>query len=378
MFEKEYSFDEFDGVSFSEWKKRISYDQKKISVDSLDWKVSERISVSPFQHRDSISDFSRRNGKFFSSGIPCLNLSPCSDKNDDIHEALLNGADGVVIKVLDHFSFDKSLKNVIPNICHLSFESANPLGIYEEYYNWLTKHSIKKSNVSGYLFNSELSIKNIDRSELPFINDLLSTSNFLPGIRFIKLSGGVAGENPHEVQLANICSELVYYIEKFSDKGFEIERIISSLFFQIEIGNSFFLEIAKIRSLKFLSAIILKEYDLDKCTYIPIHSTTMPKDVMEQISDCTQTLSALLGGAHSVCSSVDEKNRMTRRVSRNVLNILKEESYFDKTNNPIEGSYFIESITEQMIRSAWSLFLEKQKSGGFLSVALNVGDTIAS
>ena len=222
-----------------------------------------------------------------------------------------------------------------------------------------------------------MSRKNIDQSELPYVYDLLSTSNFLPGIRFIKLSGVVVDENSHEIQLANICAELVYYIEKFSNKGFEIERIISSLFFQLDIGDSFFLEIAKIRSLKFLSAIILKEYSLDKGICIPVHTTTTPRAGMDQISDCTQTVSVFLGGAYSVCSSAYGKNVMTKRVSRNVLNILKEESYFDKTINPIEGSYFIESLTEQMIRSAWNLFLEQQKGGDFPSVALNAGDTIA-
>jgi methylmalonyl-CoA mutase len=382
MINKEYSFDEFDSVSFSEWKERIRHDQKEISFDSLDWKVSEEIEISPFHHKDSISDFARRNSKFFGSYGPCLNLSSCSNENEDILEALTNGADGVIIKVLNDFSFDESLREVIPNICHLSFESASPQKVYKDYFKWLTQHSLDKLNVKGYLLDSDLPLKIKDRSELPYIQDLLKTEDFLPGIRFIKLSGVAEDENLYENQLANICSELVYYLEKYSDKGCEIERIISSLFFHVDSSDNFFLEITKIRALNFLSALILKAYGLDKSTYIPIHVTTKPKNDMEQISDCTQTMSALLGGAFSVCSgvssSVDPMKKMKTRVSRNVLNILNEEAYFDKIINPIEGSYFVESLTEQMIKSSWSLFLEKQKIGGFSSVTSRAENDITA
>jgi methylmalonyl-CoA mutase len=378
MINKEYSFDEFDSVSFSEWKERISHDQKEISFDSLNWKLNGGIEISPFQHKDSISEFTKRNGKFFSPYGPCLNLSSCTSENKDILEALTNGADGLIIKVSSDFSFDESLRDIIPNICHLSFQSSSPLRIYKEYFKWLTQQSIDKSTVKGYLLYSDLPGKVKDRSELPYIYDLLSSEDFLPGIRFIELTGVADDENVCENRLTNICSELVYYLEKYLDKGCEIERIVSSLFFQIDISDDFFLEIAKIRSLNFLAALILRAYGLDKSTYIPIHVTTKPKSGMEQISDCTQIMSTLLSGAYSVSSSVDPRKKMKARVSRNVLNILKEEAYFDKTINPIEGSYFIESLTERIIKSSWRLFLEKQKPGEFSSVTSRADNAITS
>ena len=378
MIDKEYSFDEFDSVSFSQWKERISHDQKGVSIDSLEWKVNSEIELSPFHHKDSVSDFTRHNSKFFSSYGPCLNLSLCSSENEEILEALTNGADGVIVKVSNGLSFDDSLRGVMPNICNLSFESVNPQKTYKDYLKWLVHHSFDISSVKGYLFDSNLAGKIKDLSESRYIHDLLNSKDILPGIRFIKLTGNVDGEHSYLDQLANICVELVYYLEKFSGKGTETERIINSLFFQVDSGDNFFLEIAKIRSLNFLSSIILKEYGLVRGTSIPIHVATRPKVDMEQISDCTQTMSALLGGAYSVCTNVDPKEKMKKRISLNVLNILKEESYFDKTINPIEGSYFIESLTGKMIRSAWSLFLEKQKTDWFSSVALSADNAITS
>lgn len=368
MINKEYSFDEFDRVSFSKWKERISYDQKGIPIDSLDWSIGEGIKISPFHHSDSISDFTKRNSTFFSSPALCLNLSNCSEKNEEIHEALMNGADGVIIKALGGISFDKSLREVIPNICHLSFESDNLIELYKGYSKWLVKHSFDKSKVKGYLFDSNLPQKINVRSELSYLYDLLTLEGFLPGMRFIKVSGAAGDDNSHENQLTNLCSELVFYLEKYLDKGCEIKRIVSSLFFQVDSNDNFFLEIAKIRSLNFLSSLILKTYGLDKSLYIPIHVTAKPKDDMEQISHCTQTMSALLGGAYSVENFDNPKEKMKNRVSRNVINILKEEAYFDKPINPIEGSYFVESLTEQMIRSSWKLFLENQINGGLSTV----------
>ena len=46
--------------------------------------------------------------------------------------------------------------------------------------------------------------------------------------------------------------------------------------------------------------------------------------------------------------------------------ILKNESYFDKVNNPADGSYYIETLTQQLAEKALTLFKEIEANGGFL------------
>jgi methylmalonyl-CoA mutase len=83
-------------------------------------------------------------------------------------------------------------------------------------------------------------------------------------------------------------------------------------------------------------------------------------------------MSAILGGADAVCNIpydaiYHKTNEFAERIARNQLIVLKEESYFDKTNNPSDGSYYIESLTKQLADKALELFKELEKAGGFLS-----------
>jgi methylmalonyl-CoA mutase len=59
-------------------------------------------------------------------------------------------------------------------------------------------------------------------------------------------------------------------------------------------------------------------------------------------------------------------NEFGERISRNQLLILKKESHFDKVDNPADGSYYIESLTQQLAEKAMILFKNIEANGGFL------------
>ena len=85
----------------------------------------------------------------------------------------------------------------------------------------------------------------------------------------------------------------------------------------------------------------------------------------------TECMSAILGGADAVANLpydalYHKDNEFGDRIARNQLLILKNESYFDKVNNPADGSYYIESITQQLAEKALQLFKDIEKNGGFL------------
>jgi len=65
-------------------------------------------------------------------------------------------------------------------------------------------------------------------------------------------------------------------------------------------------------------------------------------------------------------------NEFGDRIARNQLLILKNESYFDKVNNPSDGSYYIENLTHQLAEKALALFKDIEANGGFLK-QLNEG-----
>lgn len=85
----------------------------------------------------------------------------------------------------------------------------------------------------------------------------------------------------------------------------------------------------------------------------------------------TECMSAILGGANAIANLpydalYHKDNEFGDRIARNQLLILKNESYFDKVNNPADGSYYIESLTSQLAEKALLLFKDIEAHGGFL------------
>jgi methylmalonyl-CoA mutase len=82
-------------------------------------------------------------------------------------------------------------------------------------------------------------------------------------------------------------------------------------------------------------------------------------------------MSAILGGADAIANLpydalYHKDNEFGDRIARNQLLILKNESYFDKVNNPADGSYYIENLTNQLADKALALFKTIEENGGFL------------
>jgi len=83
-------------------------------------------------------------------------------------------------------------------------------------------------------------------------------------------------------------------------------------------------------------------------------------------------MSAILGGANTINNLpydaiFNKSHAFSERIARNQLLVLKHESHFDKVDNPADGAYYIETITQQLSEKALDLFKDIEKQGGFLS-----------
>lgn len=129
--------------------------------------------------------------------------------------------------------------------------------------------------------------------------------------------------------------------------------------------NNFLLDIAKIRAFKFLYLQVLDRYKLPLIAphiHIRINPFyySLNEPWMNVKRQGSAVFSALASGIQSISlpafdfrSPVDKVNGA--RVSRNIINILKEESHLAKVNDPARGSYSIESITYEMATHAWDI-----------------------
>ena len=154
------------------------------------------------------------------------------------------------------------------------------------------------------------------------------------------------------------------------------EKVIHQINFNISVGTNYFFEIAKLRALQLLWKTLASEYSENVSTcHIYATPTKRNKTIYDyntnMLRTTTECMSAILGGAHTISNlpydSVYHKdNEFGERISRNQLLILKHESYFNKVNNPADGSYYIESLTQQMAEKALVLFKNIEANGGFL------------
>ncbi len=159
-------------------------------------------------------------------------------------------------------------------------------------------------------------------------------------------------------------STMLYYAESL------IEKVDpNNISFEIGIGSNFFVELAKVRALKWLwQHILLKNNkSIPKTTILGRIGWTNKslKDPDTNIlRQTTESISSISGGVSSILihsshtHSKETNNWFYKRLALNISHILKEESYLTKVNDPMRGAYLSEKMTLVMIRNCWSQFLK--------------------
>jgi len=156
-----------------------------------------------------------------------------------------------------------------------------------------------------------------------------------------------------------------------------IDALQSVMLFQ-PVGVLYFVEIAKFRATRRLSAMIAKGFGVnhydspvyDQSAVTSHFHLSMYDTYTNMLRQCTQAMSAVLGGAQSVLvlpldSAFDRDDEFSRRMAINTQLILRNESYLDRVADPAGGSYYIEEATDQIAKAAWQIFLEIEEEGGY-------------
>lgn len=158
-------------------------------------------------------------------------------------------------------------------------------------------------------------------------------------------------------------STIIYYAETLLHK-----LDPKNISFEIGIGSDFFIELAKIRALKWLwRHILLKNgKSIPKTTILGRIGWTNKSlndpdtNILRQTTEC---ISSISGGVSSILIhsshtySLEPNNWFYKRLALNISHILKEESYLTKVNDPMRGAYITEKITFVLIQNCWSQFL---------------------
>lgn len=132
-----------------------------------------------------------------------------------------------------------------------------------------------------------------------------------------------------------------------------------------EIGPYFYIEVARLRALRILWRNVLEALDR-KGPQLLIETHMAEKFLsddrhLNMISAGTKAIAAICGGADRIVINPSRQHdeHLSRRISRNVHHILKYESNLHSIPDPVKGSFYLESLLEQMVKGAWGKLTEE-------------------
>ncbi len=204
------------------------------------------------------------------------------------------------------------------------------------------------------------------------------TSRNMPKFNSISISGYhmlEAGATAVQ-ELAFTLADGKEYVRAALDKGLAVDDFAGRLSFFFGIGMNFFMEIAKLRAARTLWATIMADFGASpRSQMLRTHCQTSGVSLQEQdpynnvIRTTVEAMAAALGGTQSLhTNALDEAIALptdfSARIARNTQLVLQEETGITKVVDPLGGSYYIEALTDALVKGAQALIDEVEALGG--------------
>ena len=180
-----------------------------------------------------------------------------------------------------------------------------------------------------------------------------------------------------DIELAYTLADGVEYVRAALAKGLDVDAFAGRLSFFFNIGQDFFMEIAKLRAARLLWSELMEQFNPQnpKSSMLRTHCQTSGVSLTEQdpYNNVTRTafeaLSAVLGGTQSLhTNSFDEAlglpTEFSARLARNTQLIMAEETGVTRTVDPLAGSYYVETLTAELADRARAIMTEIEEAGG--------------
>src|SRR6478735_63222 len=377
---KDQLFSEFNGVTSKQWKQQIQFELNGADYnETLIWNSPEDIKVKPFYNKEDLV-------KKYSVTTKASHFKICQN-------IYIFDLEKSIEKALDSINRGaESLRFTIPdeNVNVTRLLEKLPLERISVYFDFkfISIDFVKKINAiakekkaiiyclldpigqlakEGNWYNTQ------EKSNFDTLNILVKEASSLS---IISVNSGLY-QNAGATMEQQIAYSLAHANEYFN----RIPDINQPIVFQISVGANYFFEIAKLRAFRILFNTIAKEYNHKRDCHLLVSPTKRNKTLYDynvnMLRTTTECMSAILGGANAIANLpydalYHKDNEFGDRIARNQLLILKNESYFDKVDNPADGSYYVESLTYQLAEKALLLFKNMEANGGFLK-QLNEG-----
>jgi methylmalonyl-CoA mutase len=213
------------------------------------------------------------------------------------------------------------------------------------------------------------------------------TSKNMPKFNSISISGyhmQEAGATA-DLEMAYTLADGLEYVRTGLKAGIDIDAFAPRLSFFWAQGKNFFMEIAKMRAARALWAKLIRQFNPKnpKSLALRTHSQTSGWSLTEQdpynnvTRTCIEAMAAAFGGTQSLhTNSLDEAIALptdfSARIARNTQLLLQEETGICKVVDPWAGSFFVEALTQAIMKRAWAHIQEVESLGG-MAKAIETG-----
>lgn len=403
-------FDEFAGMTNAEWKQlivravRAETEAAKLAFyeQQLVRRPEPGIAIQSFYTPEDMAglDYLKGFHRLWTQTRQTtgwMNVEPIvvydeKTANQQAREALAHGADAVEFDLLhragskpmpdggvkEHlFDFPALLHGLSPLQTPVFFRMRSP--DFADLNDYLAQSGAETANAMGGIAFDETAIRDLVAHETDgnafaagFQNSIFSKGqtpyfrSLMIGLASQLLEDGATQTPalPPTVLLAGQLATAIRLTDRLLERGLPVRQVLPQIGFVVDVGNDYFMEIARLRALRLLWWQIGRLYDENlNLVDVFIHARTANAAPPENepyknlISNTTQAMSAIIGGCDALTVAgglASEKDTiLAQRIARNVSAVLKEESYFDKVTDMGAGSYLIENLTHQLAKAVW-------------------------
>ncbi|HPV00281.1 MAG TPA: methylmalonyl-CoA mutase [Candidatus Cloacimonas acidaminovorans] len=283
---------------------------------------------------------------------------------------------------LDQMSVSMTMNGAVIPIMAFYIVAAEEQGVPPQALNGTIQNDILKEYMvrNTYIYPPEPSMR--------IIADILSyTAKNMPKFNSISISGyhiHEAGATA-DLEMAYTLADGLEYVRTALKAGLDIDVIAPRLSFFWAEGMNYFMEVAKLRGARVLWAKIIKQFNPKnpKSMALRTHSQTSGWSLTEQdpynniTRTCIEALAATMGHTQSLhTNSLDEAIALptdfSARIARNTQLYLQNETGICRVIDPWAGSYYVEFLTDALMKSAWKHIIEVENLGG-MAKAIETG-----
>ena len=283
---------------------------------------------------------------------------------------------------LDEMSVSMTMNGAVLPILAGYIVAAEEQGVTQDKLNGTIQNDILKEYLTRntYIYPPEPSMR--------IVSDIIAyCSKQMPKYNTVSISGYhmmEAGANS-VLQTAFTLADGLEYVKAALAAGLDIDDFAPRLSFFFGIGMNFFMEIAMLRAARFLWADMIRGFNPKKSQSLMLrtHCQTSGWSLTQQdpynniIRTTLECLSAVLGGTQSLhTNSFDEAvglpTDFSARIARNTQIVIQEESQICHVVDPLGGSYYVEALTDAIIRESKKIIKEVEDLGG-MTKAIQTG-----